>query len=182
MLSYAASQRLTPHNSYADLYRRSRRIISQVTDHCRTIHQRSQHPGESIADYVCKSSQDNRGLAKEIVGNTSPTTYDRPRQQKSCYRCGKTNHDASECCWADTTCNYCKKKGHIPTACRKKKGAHAAQRSPNTKHVAPASDDSDPEEFRLHTTKRKRPSLLCSPCRSKVNHFRWSWTQERLAP
>ena len=39
-----------------------------------------------------------------------------------------------------------------------------------------------PKNFACIRSKRKRPSLLCSPCRSKANHFRWSWTQERLTP
>ena len=93
-------------------------------------------------------------LYKLSVTPRRPQT-DRPRQHKSCYRCGITNHDASECRWADATCNYCKKKGQITTACRKEKGTNAAQPSLNTKRVVPASDDSDAEEVYLHMIKAK---------------------------
>ena len=30
-----------------------------------------------------------------------------------CIRCGYANHKASECRFKETTCNYCKKKGHL---------------------------------------------------------------------
>ena len=40
---------------------------------------------------------------------------------KSCYRCNRDNHQADECRYKDATCNFCKKKGHIETACLLKK-------------------------------------------------------------
>ena len=38
-------------------------------------------------------------------------------QRDLCYRCGRTNHDARNCCFADASCHNCGKKGHIAPAC-----------------------------------------------------------------
>ena len=35
-----------------------------------------------------------------------------------CYRCGRANHVPKECKFRDAECHYCKKRGHIATACR----------------------------------------------------------------
>ncbi len=40
---------------------------------------------------------------------------------KPCYRCGKTEHHASECWCKDLDCRNCGKKGHIEHACKNKK-------------------------------------------------------------
>ena len=71
--------------------------------------------------------------------------------RKQCYRCARTNHAAAECRFADTTCHYCKKKGHIAPACHKKKNDKVGGSSGNTKHLAEANDDSNDEEYHLHT-------------------------------
>ena len=77
---------------------------------------------------------------------------------KPCYRCGRMNHQAKDCRFADATCHYCKKKGHIAPACLKKKRGAALPN--NTKHIAP--DDSDADEFKLHTvgSKASQPIIL----------------------
>jgi transposase InsO family protein len=40
---------------------------------------------------------------------------------KSCHRCGKTNHNSSQCKYRDFICNGCKKKGHLERVCRQRK-------------------------------------------------------------
>jgi len=42
-------------------------------------------------------------------------------KNRKCYRCGDTSHLADKCRHTDSTCNYCKKVGHIVRACFKKK-------------------------------------------------------------
>ena len=74
-----------------------------------------------------------------------------PHPSKPCYRCSRTNHQAKDCRFADATCHYCKKKGHIAPACLKKKREAAL---PNiTKHIAP--DDSDADKFKLYNVGSK---------------------------
>ena len=67
---------------------------------------------------------------------------------KSCYRCGRTNHNPSECHFIDATCNSCGKKGHISPVCRSKtSGRKTKSRIPNnTKYVSNVSTDADSDE------------------------------------
>ena len=47
---------------------------------------------------------------------------------KECYRCGSADHLAATCCFVDTICHQCKKKGHLARVCRSGKagGGHKA--------------------------------------------------------
>ena len=72
------------------------------------------------------------------------------QQQKPCYRCGRTNHDATKCRFIDATCNHCGKKGHISPACRSKqlnRKQPIVKHQTQTKYVANNSED---EEFYLN--------------------------------
>ena len=81
------------------------------------------------ADKNAKAVKGTEASLKKLSVMPRRQHTDKPQQRKPCYRCGKTNHDSKDCRFAEAICNYCKKKGHIATVCRKKKGA---QRSPNT--------------------------------------------------
>lgn len=68
-----------------------------------------------------------------------------------CYRCGQTNHKASECRFKETTCHNCGKKGHINTVCRSKKQPQRGKRQfqrhkGTTKWVATNDSGEDTEE------------------------------------
>lgn len=43
------------------------------------------------------------------------------KQEKPCYRCGRSNHAPASCKFRDAVCHVCGKKGHIAPACRSKK-------------------------------------------------------------
>ena len=43
------------------------------------------------------------------------------KDPKTCFRCDKMGHDPSDCYYRESTCNYCKIRGHIETVCKKKK-------------------------------------------------------------
>ena len=78
-------------------------------------------------------------------------THGQRQSTKSCYRCGRTNHDATQCRFINATCNFCEKKGHIAPACRSKKsGKTPVQRSKNTKHVSHAPEADSEEEFYIN--------------------------------
>ena len=46
------------------------------------------------------------------------------KQEKPCYRCGRSGHVPSACRFRDATCHKCQKKGHIAKACRSGPAAH----------------------------------------------------------
>jgi hypothetical protein len=46
--------------------------------------------------------------------------------KKWCSKCKKSNHDTLDC-WADVTCEYCYKKGHISKVCGLKKAMDKAK-------------------------------------------------------
>ena len=39
-----------------------------------------------------------------------------------CHQCGRSNHDKKDCHNQESVCHFCKKKGHIASVCRAKKG------------------------------------------------------------
>ena len=60
----------------------------------------------------------------------------------TCYRCGG-KHPSDKCCFKDSECHHCGKKGHIAKVCRSKKRenakhpcSHSTQEKARTHHVA----------------------------------------------
>ena len=49
---------------------------------------------------------------------------------KPCYRCGKSNHLASQCKFKEATCHKCQKKGHIASVCRSGQATQSKGRRP----------------------------------------------------
>ncbi|XP_053691436.1 uncharacterized protein LOC128739957 [Sabethes cyaneus] len=58
----------------------------------------------------------------EKQGNTSNSSG------PSCYRCGDRNHFANKCKHQNTTCNHCRKKGHLEKVCQSKINAKKEKR------------------------------------------------------
>ena len=50
-----------------------------------------------------------------------------------CYRCGGA-HLATDCCFKDSECRWCKKKGHIAHVCRSKKGTEHTKSASTSSH------------------------------------------------
>ncbi len=66
----------------------------------------------------------------QAVHNIAQSCHPRKPPRTSaqpCYRCGRTNHDASACKFIDATCRACGKKGHISPVCRSKKQSEKKQ-------------------------------------------------------
>ena len=59
----------------------------------------------------------------------------KPREQKSCFRCGGS-HAPQTCRFKDQTCHFCQCKGHIQKVCRKK-GASKPERGNVSKNSNP---------------------------------------------
>ena len=90
--------------------------------------------------------------------------------KSTCYRCGRGNHDARSCRFADATCHKCGKKGHTAPVCRsvtkkpQRSGPRKRKESPGTKYVATTEDDgSATDEFQLYAIGAKaatRPIIV----------------------
>ena len=59
---------------------------------------------------------------KALPARTQNKQGRKPREQKSCFRCGG-NHAPQTCKFKDQTCHFCQFKGHIQNVCRKKGAA-----------------------------------------------------------
>ena len=55
---------------------------------------------------------------------------DPPANGKPCYRCGKTEHRATECPFRDASCHKCGKKDHLARLCRSSRQAVKDRRLP----------------------------------------------------
>ena len=77
---------------------------------------------------------------------------------KPCYRCGKSNHKASDCYYKETICSRCKKKGHLAKVCRNRTTTNPLsttekQQQNQSTHFVENSFDSqkEPSEYSLFT-------------------------------
>ena len=93
-------------------------------------------------------------VRKAPSGNAKPSMK-QVSKTKTCYRCGRADHQHSSCPFKDSKCHYCKKTGHIASVCRKKKAEqgqeqHGKQQH-RTKYVAAEpqelSSDSDTDSI-----------------------------------
>ena len=76
--------------------------------------------GMEAAERNTKSLKGTEAVHKFAAGRSATST--------PCYRCGRPNHEPSTCRLRDSTCHFCKKKGHIAPACRAKKSSNRSQR------------------------------------------------------
>lgn len=63
-----------------------------------------------------------------------------------CYRCGRSNHAATDCHFKDATCNHCGKKGHIAPVCKSK--------TKPTQHHLQIEDERE-QEYAMHTMRHR---------------------------
>ena len=54
--------------------------------------------------------------ASGVTQTVNQVTPAKQQPAKPCYRCGESNHKASDCYYKETTCSHCKKKGHLAKA------------------------------------------------------------------
>ena len=86
------------------------------------------------------------------------TTSDTPL--KPCYRCGG-NHLQSKCRFKDTTCNFCKKRGHIAKVCYSRLKKQPTSTRKGTNQVVAEDTQTQPlsdEEYGMyHSTSTRQP-------------------------
>ena len=118
---------------------------------------------------------------------------------KPCYRCGGTDHRQEDCPHKNSTCDYCRKTGHIDAACRKKRAdqpdstapsSRSTQTKPTSRHTPRSAarahnleaEDYSEDEFFIHHMSRTRNTRgprfgLSRP--STEDHSKWSLTLVR---
>jgi len=121
-----------------------------------------------------KNTQQLKGtdIALQFVG-ARPTSSDAPRrtkeQKRVCYRCGKSNHQSTDCRFKDTQCHFCGKLGHIASVCRSKQKAEQSHKKTSrrqkqdTKWVqfeqeGTSAEESDTDSIPVLQIGRERPS------------------------
>ena len=70
----------------------------------------------------------------ETVVHKMTATASRPSTLRPCHRCGRSNHEAEDCCFHEAVCHFCNKKGHIAPVCRSKQQlgtTHPAHKTSN---------------------------------------------------
>ena len=105
-------------------------------------------------------SKDFKG-APPAIDKVTPGHRNRqpPRQvlmpQKSCYRCGRSNHDEQACRYRRATCHNCGKTGHLASVCRSCKNSRSTPRNANKKPEDKAKwvemELTDQEDLQLFT-------------------------------
>ena len=111
---------------------------------------------DELAEQNVRALKDSDAALKKLSSTSQSEKGERRHntQRKPCYRCGRRNHAAKDCRFADATCNYCHKKGHIAPACLKKKNS-----AKNMKFVAVTSDESDSDRS-MNVVECSPPSTL----------------------
>ena len=86
-----------------------------------------------------------------------PHKQSKPDSKAPCFRCDKTGHEPKDCRYRESTCSYCRIKGHLETACRKKKKANATAEK---KWGSPKSGGTKAGVNRIHAVTRKNPDEI----------------------
>ena len=75
--------------------------------------------GMEAAETNAKALKGTEVAIKQLAPSPHKTATKAPCQQcKPCFWCGRTNHAAQNCRFADATCHNCGKKGHIVSVCQ----------------------------------------------------------------
>ena len=99
-------------------------------------------------------------VAKSLKAPSSPSSKLRNRSfpAGTCPRCGRTDHTASNCRHKTSTCNFCKKRGHIEPVCLKKR--HASVHVVSTQRVGTLKADTVPQPTQLVRLNDVLPSMM----------------------
>lgn len=68
-----------------------------------------------------KGGEELRGECNEKVSVHKMAAKYKKANTKKCFSCGDPNHNADKCKYKETTCHFCKRKGHLRKVCFKEK-------------------------------------------------------------
>ena len=73
-----------------------------------------------IAQGMEAAARNSQILLSSTILSTDGEIHKVCQTRRKCYRCGKTNHIATQCRFKNAKCHNCGKEGHISTVCRSK--------------------------------------------------------------
>lgn len=83
-----------------------------------------QKDSKSSINYIRQHNKKAKGKptnsnGTESNGKSKNTSDDQQKKKEYCFRCGKSDHRANKCTHQNSTCTFCKKKGHLQAVCFK---------------------------------------------------------------
>ena len=69
---------------------------------------------------------------QQVTARPKEAFFNNERGQ--CYRCGRSNHAATDCRFEDAVCHNCGKKGHLARVCRSRRQGQAGKKKNRTYH------------------------------------------------
>lgn len=81
--------------------------------------QQQKETKQSVSYIHQKSSKKSNG--KNMKSNAKSGGADNQKKNEFCFRCGKKDHRANKCSHINSTCSFCKRKGHLQGVCFKAK-------------------------------------------------------------
>ena len=114
-----------------------------------------------------KDSIELRGKTKPEIEENKIRIED--RMQRKCYRCGKDDHNESDCYFKDQYCRNCGKKGHIKRVCRSKPTSASASAKNGSKKkerdINNVQDESDSDDtfasLEIHKVDKTSINIIC---------------------
>ena len=91
----------------------------------------SNHP-QYFSERLASSRHSTIGFEPFVSTPREATKHETP----TCYRCAKGCHLSEDCRFKCAVCNFCKRKGHLQSVCRKKKQHESEVKSVAVKSIS----------------------------------------------
>ena len=134
------------NNSYRDGNRSNQSYQQRSTLHHQRMNFNDTSKGTQPASHRSNDQQRQGQRTRHRSKQDQPSRASSTSYQQSkviCYCCNEPNHLAKFCVFRFNTCNYCKRKGHIEKACRKKSNVNMIESNPNNSEEIDENSDSD---------------------------------------
>nr|XP_046478641.1 uncharacterized protein K02A2.6-like [Neodiprion pinetum] len=132
----------------------SKTIVNKISSAPKPEYKRQLHTRGRGADRGRRGGNQrylNRAPMNRGNRSTSENASANTRRSSACFRCGRNNHWARDCYHRFSTCNSCKRKGHLETVCTAQKAVQ---------HLEQESEDQqgDKNDFFMMDDGRERKS------------------------